>query len=162
MLPAGEMRFELSVGIRRSPDDVFLFLRDKDKHAREPDSPVLVLEQTTPGPAGVGTRYREVVRMLPLVRGEIRSVVTRFEPGVRLEEEFEGFGMRGHLAYRFVPERGGTRLVQKETIYLRSPLLRAFRPAVERLLRQRLPARLEMIRTALEDGWEAPRPQPVG
>jgi hypothetical protein len=97
------MYFDLSITIHRSPQDVFLFLRDKDKYPQEPGSPVLVLEQTTPGPAGLGTRYHEVVQMLPFIRGEILSVITRFEPGHRLEEDFEGAGMIGHLAYTFAP-----------------------------------------------------------
>jgi hypothetical protein len=67
------MYFDLSITIHRSREDVFGFLRDKDKYPQEPGSPVLVLEQTTPGPAGVGTRYREVVQMFPFVRGEMVS-----------------------------------------------------------------------------------------
>jgi hypothetical protein len=46
------MCFDLSITIHQSPQDVFLFLRDKDKYPQEPGSPVLILEQTTPGPAG--------------------------------------------------------------------------------------------------------------
>ena len=74
------MYFELSILIRRSPSDVFAFLRDKDQYPQEDDSPVLILEKTTVGPVGVGTRYREVVQMLPFVRGEILSGITRNEP----------------------------------------------------------------------------------
>ncbi len=98
------MYFELSIAIRWPPCEVFAFLRDIDKYPQKPGSPVLVLEQTTPGPAGVGTRYREVVQMLPFVRGEILSTVTCFVPGESLEEDFEGAGMIGHLAYQFLPE----------------------------------------------------------
>jgi len=84
------MRFELSIWIDRPPADVFAFLRDKDQYPQEVDSPVLTLDKTTPGPPGVGTGYREVVRMLPFYRGVIRSRITRFEPGVHLEEDFRG------------------------------------------------------------------------
>ncbi len=64
------MNFELSIVIKRPPTAVFDFLRDKDKFQQPAGSPVLALEQTTPGPAAVGTRYREVVQMLPFIRGE--------------------------------------------------------------------------------------------
>lgn len=74
--------------ITRSPADVFVFLRDKDLYPLEPGSPVLALDRITEGPIGVGTRYREVVRMLPLVKGEILSVLTRYEPPRHLEESF--------------------------------------------------------------------------
>ena len=59
------MQFERSTFIQRLPQDVFLFLRDKDQFPQEADSPVLVLEKTSPGPVGVGTCYLEVVQMFP-------------------------------------------------------------------------------------------------
>ncbi len=148
------MHFELSIMIRRPPCDVFAFLRDKDKYPQKPGSPVLVLEQTTPGPAGVGTRYREVVQMLPFVRGEILSKVTCFMPGERLEEDFEGAGMLGHLAYQFLPEDDGTRLIHRETVSLQG-LLKVFEPVMGRMLSRQLSKRLEAIKVILESGWTA-------
>ena len=112
---------------------------------------MLVLEQTTPGPAGAGTRYREVVQMLPFVRGEILSVITRFDPGERLDEDFQGAGMKGHLAYRFVPEDGGTRLFQEETVEPRG-LLRVAAPVMQQALARQLRTRLEAIKQFLESG----------
>ena len=98
------MYFELSIAIRRPPCDVFAFLRDKDKFPQKPGSPVLLLEPTTPGPAGIGTRYREVVQMSPFVRGDILSEATCFVPGEALEEDYQGAGMIGRLACQFLPE----------------------------------------------------------
>lgn len=146
------MYFDLSIMINRPPVEVFAFFRDKDKHPQKPGSPVLVLEQTTPGPPGVGTRYREVVRMLPLVHGEMLSVITRFDPGERLEEDFEGAGMKGHLAYHFVLEDDGTRLTQQETVEILG-LLRVLAPIIERALARQLWKRLEGIKAFLESGW---------
>ena len=146
------MHFDMSMAICRSPEDVFGFLRDKHKYPQKSGSPVLVLEQTTPGPAGLGTRCREFVQMLPFVRGEILSVVTCFEPGGRLEEDFEGAGMIWHLAYRFVGEDGGTRLTQQETVRTRG-LLRLLEPLMERMLSRQLCKRLETIKAVLESGW---------
>ena len=148
------MYFELSILIRRSPSDVFAFLRDKDQYPQEEDSPVLILEKTTVGPAGVGTRYREVVQMLPFVRGEILSEITRYEPSQFLEEDFEGASMKGHLAYQFLPEGGGTRLTQRETLSARG-FLKPLEPVIERMLSRRLIERLEGIKTVLEGGWGA-------
>jgi uncharacterized protein YndB with AHSA1/START domain len=145
------MYFELSITIRRPPCEVFAFLRDKDKYPQEPGSPVLVLEQTTPGPVGVGTRYREVVQMLPFARGEILSEVTCFVPGESLEEDFEGAGMVGHLAYQFLPERDGTRLIQRERVSVRG-FLKVLEPVMERMLARQLRKRLEAIKAILESG----------
>jgi len=146
------MYFDLSINIKRPPLDVFTFLRDKDKYPQEPGSPVLVLKQTTPGSAGVGTRYSEVVQMLPFVRGEIRSEITRFDPGERLEEKFEGAGMKGYLAYRFVTENGGTKLIQQETLYMKG-FFKVLSPVVKLTLSRQLRKRLEGIREVLESGW---------
>jgi hypothetical protein len=122
------MYFELSIHIERSPAEVFAFLRDKDRFPIEEDSPVLILEKITPGPTGVGTRYREVVQMLPFLRGEIRSVITRYDPDEYLEEDFWGSGMKGHLAYQFLLEGGGTRLVDCLTSLSNKCLVRVWYP----------------------------------
>jgi hypothetical protein len=144
--------FELSISINRPPADVFAFLRDKDKYPQEPGSPVLILEQTTPGLPGVGTGYREVVQMLPFLRGEILSEITRFEPHEYLEEDFRGAGMYGHLAYHFLPEDEGTRLIQRETLHYQG-LLRFCEPLIRLMLDRRLQERLEDIKADLESGF---------
>ncbi len=143
------MYFELSIWINRPPADVFAFLRDKDQYPQERGSPVLVLEKTTPGPAGVGTRYREVVRMLPCYQGEILSEITHYEPNEYLEEDFSVAGMRGHLAYQFLPETVGTTLVQRESLHYQG-LLRFFEPLIGLVLERRLRERLADIKKVLE------------
>lgn len=142
------MRFEASVKIARPPAEVFAFLRDKHLFVQEPGSPVLVLEKTTPGDVGVGTRFREVVRMLPGVRGEIRSTITRCERDRALEEDFAGAGMRGHLTYGFRAEGDGTRLVQRQTLEL-AGWLRPLQPLVRRAFARRLRGRLDDIAARL-------------
>jgi hypothetical protein len=146
------MEFELVIHIRRPPDDVFLFLRDKDKFPQAEDSPVLLLEKTTPGPHGVGTRYREVVQMLPFVKGEMLSEITHYEPGERLGEDWQGAGLKGHLTYLFIPENDGTRLIQRETVRPQG-LLRLMAPLIKSMLGRRLQKRLHDIKLILEAGW---------
>jgi hypothetical protein len=145
------MKFERSIHVDRPPADVFAFLRDKDEYLQAEDSPVLVLEKLTPGPPGVGTRYREVLQMLPLVKGEILSQITRFEPPSFLEEDFEGAGMAGHLAYEFAAEGDGTRLIQRESIGYKG-LLSLLEPIIGFLLLRKIEERLEDIRAELERG----------
>lgn len=147
------MYFELSISINRPSADVFTFLRDKDKYPQEADSPVLLLEKMTPGAPGVGTRYREVLQMLPFIRGEILSEITRFEPYEFLEEDFEGAGMKGHLAYQFLAEgEEETKLVQREMLQYRG-ILRLFEPLIQPILGRRLVERLEEIKRVSESGW---------
>lgn len=146
------MHFELSITINRPPPEVFAFLSDKDKYPQMEGSPVLVLDKTTPGPSGVGTRYREVVQMLPFYRGEILSEITRFEPNKHLEEDFKGAGMHGHLAYQFMPKRDGTNLIQRETIHYHG-VLKLCEPIIRVVLYRRLVERLNNIKAILEGGF---------
>lgn len=145
------MYFELEVTIHRDPSEVFAFLRDKDLYVQEPGSPVLALDKTTAGPPAVGTQYREVVRISPLVRATVFSQVTRFEPPRYLEEDFWGAAMRGHLAYEFIARDGGTVLVQRETVEATGPL-RWFAPALWRKLGPKLRERLDGIKRELDAG----------
>jgi uncharacterized protein YndB with AHSA1/START domain len=145
--------FELSVRIQRPPHDVFRFLRDKDRYPQETGSPVLVLDKITAGDTRVGTRYREVVQMAPLLRGEFFSAITRYEPPHFLEEDFEGASMRGHLAYEFAPDSGGTLLIQRETLDIFGPLW-ILSPMVRYMLARQLRKRLNEIRDVLDSGWE--------
>ncbi len=147
------MYFELSIVIARRPSDVFSFLENKDTFPQEKNSPVLLLEKTTDGPIGVGTCYREVVQMMPFVRGEIRSEITRYEPNRYLEETFAGANMQGYLAYEFLPEGDGTKLIQRETLSALR-FLKPFSPIIKRLLSPRLGERLDDIKALLESGWE--------
>ena len=149
------MNFEISIAIDRAPADVFAFLRDIDQHPRKPGSPVLALDKITPGPVAIGTRYREVVQMMPLVRGEIRSQITRFEPPEYLAMDFAGAGMSGHLAYQILSEGAGSRLIQRETLAAHG-LLKPLAPIISRMLAPRLQARLEAIKTLLESTANPP------
>lgn len=151
------MKFELSITINCPPLDVFAFLRDIEQHPQKEDSPVLVLEKTTAGPPGVGTRYREVVQMLPFVQGEIISEITHFEPE-RLELDWHGAGMEGHLAYYLKPAGEGTRLVQQETLYPRG-VIKLFSPFIGFTFPRRLRWRLENIKKILESGGSGTSPQ---
>jgi hypothetical protein len=146
------MDFDLNVNIERSPYIVFAFLRDKDTYPQEDNSPVLLLERTTTDPLGVGTRYREIVQMLPIYKGEILSEITHYEPGRRLDEDWQGPCMDGSLTYLFLPENGGTKLIQREIVNL-CGLLWLFSPIVKLTLGMALRKRLNDIKRILESGW---------
>jgi hypothetical protein len=143
------MKFRRSIWIDRSPEEVFAFLRDKDSHAREPESPVELLQRTTPGAVRVGTRFLEIVRIMLFVRSRIESEITRVDPPWHLEERFSARRMCGYLAYHFVPEHGGTLLVQKETLRYRG-CLALLEPVIQRMLLPRIEDRLRAIRDIVE------------
>jgi len=143
------MYFERSIWINRPPADVFVFLRDKDQYPQKPGSPVLLLDKTTPDIPEVGTRYREIVQMLPFYKGEILSEITHFEPPTFLEEDFTGPAMYGHLAYEFRVEGSGTRLFQRETLRFWG-ILALVEPVIRRVFLPQIEARLKAIKRELE------------
>lgn len=91
--------------------------------------------------------------MFPFIKGEIRSVITRYQPPEWLEEAFEGSGMAGYLSYQFIPETGGTCLTQRER-WQTQGFLRIFEPFLGRLLSTKLQCRLTDIKEILEQGWQ--------
>jgi len=69
-----------SVHIMCPPEAVFDYLANIQDMKKEKGSPVLALDLMTPDPPRIGSRYREVVQMLPFFNGEIFSEITVFEP----------------------------------------------------------------------------------
>lgn len=145
------MRHEFRIRIDKPPADVFHFLCDKDSYRQQEESPVLLLEKTTPGAIGVGTRYCEVVQMAPFVKSEMLSEITGFEPDSVLEERWAGGGMKGVLAYSFRPAGQGTELVQHVVIETHW-LLRPFDAVISRMYARAARYRLDCIKAILETG----------
>lgn len=145
------MEFELSAVIYRPLEEVFGFFQDIDQHAGQKGTIVPVYDKITPGPVGVGTRYREVVQVLPFVTGEILTEVVGHEPGQRLAYRFVALGMDGELTYRFEAAGEGTRVVQRQSL-LPSGWLRLFSPMIGALFSRMITRRLAEIKRILESG----------
>lgn len=146
------MEFRLQIHINVPQERVFSFLRDKHLHQRPARSAVRVLEKTTPGEVVIGTRYREVVRMLPWYTGEILSEVTVFQPERCLAETFTGPAMDGELTYHFEPLPGGTLLTQAQQFDF-SGWVGWFEPIIRVMLAYQLRKRLRAIKVILESDF---------
>ena len=158
------MHFRVETEIAKSPQFVFELLRDIDQEVRDPRSVVPVLEKLTPGPCAVGSRYREVVRVLPFANAEIISEVDWLEPprvlGYRFTWRLLGARMSGTLRYHFEGSPAGTHLVQEQTL-VPAGLLRAFSPVIRRMFGARLRRRILEVKRAAEAASGAPaRPAP--
>lgn len=143
------MEFDLSIPIRRSPEAVYAVLADIQRYAGGTGSPVPEMEKIPPGETRIGTRWREVVRLLPFRTMTVWSEVVAAVPGRRLTETFHGPWMTGRLAYEIEPTPDGAVLHQRETLTPHGPL-RLMAGRMERMLRPRLIARLAAIRDLLE------------
>ena len=143
------MEFEFTAVIHCPPADVFALFRDVDQYNEFDGSPVPVLDKITDGPVGVGTRYREVVRMMPGVMMTILSEVTGYEPERYLASDWHSNVMAGCLAYTFEPVDGGTRVVQKMTLEPKG-VLRMFSPVIKAMFSRAASRRLVEIKALLE------------
>ena len=145
------MNFRFSVLIDRPPIAVFAFFRDVDQHAGQEGTPVPVYDKVTPGPVGIGTRYREVIQILPLISGEMLSEITLYDEGQRLGYRFAGLGLEGELTYTFETVDGRTRVVQEQSLRLRG-VARFFSRLIGKMFSAAAAARLEGIKALLEQG----------
>jgi uncharacterized protein YndB with AHSA1/START domain len=94
------------IEIGRSPEEVFAYLTDPSKLSTWQDAEEVI--QLTPGPPGVGTRLREVHKVLGRRRVEITEFVV-YEPGRRFDIRMvDGPPLDGR--WDFEPCNGGTRL----------------------------------------------------
>ena len=143
------MEFELSILIKRPLEEVFTFFRDIDQYAGQKGTIVPVYDKITPGPAGVGTRYHEVVQIFPFMTGEVLTEIVEFEPGVRLEYKFVALGMAGKLAYGFENSGEGTRVVQQQSLQP-AGWMRLFSPVIGVMFSWMIRRRLREIKTLLE------------
>lgn len=155
------LTFEVRTLIQRPIAEVFAFFRDIDQHAGVPGSVVPVYDKLTPGPPGVGTRYREVIQLTPWQTIENESEISEFVPPTRLAAHFwfrSGL-VRGTLRYDLTDCDGGTAtaVVQRQTLKLRGPL-RLLSPVIRATFARRVRWRIEGIRRLLESAAVAGEP----
>ena len=147
------MECEVEAFIDRQPEDVFGFFRDMHRlHGREgSDGPVY--DKVTLGAVGVGTRFREVVRLLPFLEGEITSEITGYDPPRRIDYRFVAFGkMDGEQTYRLEPSGEGVRVLQRQTLLQRGKLLKVLGPLIGAAFSRAIAQRLRGIKKLLEGG----------
>lgn len=144
------IEFSESVNISTPPEQVFHFLAYIDLVKQADDSPVLALERTTSGTPQVGTKYREVVQILPFYRGVFLSQITVFEPPLVLDIDFTGPGMTGRDRYELTCTDSGTKLHHMKWVSFVTPFA-IMEPLMRRPLISRLHVRLLGIKQKLEE-----------
>jgi len=150
------MDFEFVAVIDCPLADVFALFRDVDQYNEHEGSPVPVLDKITDGPVRVGTRYREVVKMLPFVTMTILSEIKDYESERYLASRWWSNVMAGHLAYTFEPVDGGARVVQRMSLNPKG-ILRVFSPLIKAMFSRAGEHRLAWIKTFLETRASANR-----
>ena len=142
-----------SIVIQQPPEAVFEFLANIQDIQQAEDSPVISLDLVTDGPPRQGSRYREVVRIMPFVEMEITSVITLYEFPHLLELTWTGPAMSGTDIYKLDAFQDGTALTHtKLTVF--SGIFRFLEPVMRLPLIPRLEKRLVAIKGLLEKSGE--------
>lgn len=142
------MRFENTVSIERSPDEVFAYLADFE-NVPAWNYAIVETRKTSEGPVGIGTRYRQV-RELPRPSEETFEI-TEFEPGTRLSAEGTFGPFPGRFTYILETIPTGTRLTN--IVDLRpSGALRLVGGLATSRLRSAVAANLGELKQLLERG----------
>ncbi|HOU11823.1 MAG TPA: SRPBCC family protein [Anaerolineae bacterium] len=150
------MDFEFVAVIDCPLADVFALFRDVDQYNEHEGSPVPVLDKITEGPVRVGTRYREVVQMMPFVTMTILSEITEYESERRLASRWWSNVMEGRLAYTFELVDGGVRVIQRMSLNPKG-VLRVFSPLIKVMFSRAGEHRLAWIKAFLEARASTPQ-----
>ena len=145
------MEIRLSIEIFKPVEQVFDFLQDFENHHQEKKSQVGSVEKLTSGSPGIGSRYREVVQMLPLVESIFITELSGYDPNEQLEFKWSGGGMEGILEYSLEVVGDHTKLIFREQIQPKG-IMRLAGPIIKASFRKTMEDRLEGIKQLLEEG----------
>lgn len=101
---------EVSVDIEAAPEAVYARLKDFTRHTDFSDG-LAKVEQLTPGPVGVGTRFRSEERV-PGKYVSYAEITALEEPALISWRAWVKGVMRTEWEFRITPCAGGTHLVQ--------------------------------------------------
>ena len=143
------IEFSNEVAIRRSPEDVFVFVADFSQLPTW-NYAITSTQQVTPGPVALGSAFRQV-RSIPAVAEE-EFVVTAWEPGRRVAITGDFGPFSGTLSYRVEPAPAGTRLTNDVELLPRGVLGGAVGRIAGPRLKTAIAQNLEVLRGGLEAG----------
>lgn len=143
------MNYDNEIVVRAAPEVVYDIVAEPQKYA--PPSVVPELVKVSSGPTRVGTRWREAVRLAPLVMLRTQTEAVAVDAPRLLTLAWKGPWMHGQLTYLLTACPEGTRFRQQETMATEGPL-RLIDGWVGRSLAGRLTSRMNDIRTLAESG----------
>jgi uncharacterized membrane protein len=102
---------ESQIQIGASPEQVFAFIADLEKHPQW--SHCMEIAKTSEGPVGAGTTYQSKGKNFGMTSNE-KVEVTAHEPNDRFAWESTGaFGWKFNWAFELQPQEGGTLLTER-------------------------------------------------
>lgn len=139
--------FEMSVEINRPVEEVFSFFSNLDNR-KQWESGLEELSQTSEGPVGVGTTWRETVRAMGR-RMELTLELTGYEPNKQWNEKIDAGSMKAEVNITFDSTNGGTRVNGVVDMQI-GGFLKLASPIVTRTLRKQMQADINRLKAVLE------------
>lgn len=151
------INFTNTLHINRPVDEVYAYLSDLE-HTPEWNWAINETRKTTPGPATVGTRYRQT-RSVPQPGTEILEV-TALETNEHIEVEGTLAQFAARLTYHLDERDGGTELTNTVNLEA-SGAVRLIAPALRNRINRAVADNLNELRNRLETGHGAHRAAPA-
>lgn len=146
------VKMEHSVVINRPIEEVFAFLT-RPENGLQFRAGLLEAEQTSEGPMGVGTTWREVEQFLGR-RSESTYEVTQYEPNTRLRFRSTSGPMPAEATETFELVEGGTRVNVTFEVEL-GGLFKLAEPVVARMAKRQVEADIGNAKDLLEAQTES-------
>ncbi len=147
------MKFTNTITIGRQPAMVFAYLADLENLPRW-NYAISRTRKVTPGPVGVGTRYRQT-RTIPVHTEEIVEV-TGFDPDRQLSIGGSLASLPAEVSYTLRPEGDATILIN--TVELQPPgPLRLLGPLATHQIKSAVADNLGVLKHTLEQAWPPDR-----
>lgn len=137
-----------SVYINQPVKKVFEFTTNLSNNAKW-QTDIVVAEQTSPGPFGLGATYRCVNRFLGR-RFESEGIISEFEPNKLCSFKFTSGSVSGESSYLFRSKNGSTQITTLGHLTLNNYKLAGF--LVKRKARQQVRDDLQKLKRLLENG----------
>ena len=139
--------FEMSAEINRPVEEVFSFFSNLDNR-RQWISGLEELEQTSEGPVGVGTTWRQAVRAMGR-RMELTLELTGYEPNKQWNEKIDGGSLQAEGNITFDSVEGGTRVSAVVDLKI-GGLMMLLSPLITRNLKKQMQADISRLKAVLE------------
>ena len=140
------IRFTNTVHVNRPVGEVYTYLADLE-HTPEWNWAITETKKITPGPATVGTRYRQT-RSVPKTTTE-ELVVSALEPERRIEIQGTLAQLPAHLGYQFEESGNGTQLTNSVELQLEGAS-RLVGSLIGNRVREAVADNLNQLKTLLE------------
>ena len=151
------INFSNTIHIDQPVDEVYAYLSDLE-HTPEWNWAITETHKTTPGPATIGTRYRQT-RRVPQPGTEILEI-TALKTNQLIEAQGTLARFSAHLSYHLDEQNAGTELTNTVNLETNGAL-RMFAPALGRQIKRAVADNLIELKSRLEIGHDPQRTTPA-